>query len=54
MPEEQLISTAMEETHLSAARLQSEKSRTVFQLNSYAEACEKGDWMQVSIDTADH
>src|SRR5450432_4171102 len=51
--DEQLISTAMEETHLPAGRLQSEKSRTVFQLNSYAEACEKGDWMQVSIDTAD-
>ena len=51
--DEQLISTAMEETHLPAERLQSEKARTVFQLNSYAEACEKGDWMQVSIDTAD-
>ena len=50
---EQLISTAMEETHLPAGRLQSEKARTVFQLISYAEACEKGDWMQVSIDTAD-
>ena len=51
--DEQLISTAMEETHLPEGRLQSEKARTVFQLNSYAKACEKGDWMQVSIDTAD-
>ncbi|MEP6950479.1 MAG: aldehyde dehydrogenase (NADP(+)) [Ginsengibacter sp.] len=51
--DELLISTAMEETHLPAGRLQSEKARTVFQLNSYAEACEKGDWMQVSIDTED-
>jgi 2,5-dioxopentanoate dehydrogenase len=50
---EQLIATAMEETHLPAGRLQSEKARTVFQLNSYAEACEKGDWMQVSLDTED-
>lgn len=50
---EQLISTAMEETHLPAGRLQSEKARTVFQLNSYAEACAKGDWMQVTIDTPD-
>ena len=50
---EHLISTAMEETHLSADRLQSEKSRTVFQLNSYAEACEKGEWMQIRIDTPD-
>src|SRR5437016_8927172 len=50
---DELISTAMEETHLAAARLQSEKNRTVFQLNNYADACEKGDWMQVRIDTAD-
>ncbi|MEO8765823.1 MAG: aldehyde dehydrogenase (NADP(+)) [Ginsengibacter sp.] len=50
---EQLISMAMKETHLPQARLQSEKMRTVFQLNNYAEACAKGDWMQVSMDTAD-
>ena len=50
---EQLIATAMEETNLPAERLRSEKTRTVFQLNSYAAACEKGDWMQVRIDTAD-
>ena len=50
---DELIFTAMEETHLAAARLQSEKARTVFQLNSYAEACEKANWMQMSIDTAD-
>ena len=49
----ELISTAMEETHLPEARLQSEKARTVFQLNSYAEACEKGDWMHVTIDKED-
>ena len=50
---EELISVAMEETHLPAGRLQSEKSRTVFQLNNYAEACVKADWMEVRIDTAD-
>jgi len=48
-----LISTAMEETHLPAARLQSEKARTFFQLTSYADACEKGDWMHVTIDQED-
>jgi alpha-ketoglutaric semialdehyde dehydrogenase len=51
--DEELIATAMAETHLPAARLQSEKDRTVFQLTSYANACEKGDWMHVTIDTAD-
>ena len=49
----ELISTAAEETHLTPERLQSEKARTVFQLNSYAAACEKGDWMQVKIDFPD-
>src|SRR6476620_8446951 len=47
---DELISTAMEETHLPDGRLQSEKTRTVFQLKNYAETCEKGDWMQVRID----
>ena len=50
---DQLISTAMEETHLPDGRLQSEKTRTVFQLKNYAETCEKGDWMQVRIDIED-
>jgi 2,5-dioxopentanoate dehydrogenase len=49
---EQLIVTAMKETNLPADRLRSERLRTAFQLNSYAAACEKGTWMQVSIDTA--
>ncbi|WP_315815610.1 aldehyde dehydrogenase family protein [Paraflavitalea speifideaquila] len=39
---DELISTAMQETNLPEARLRNEKARTVFQLNSYAEACEKG------------
>lgn len=51
--DESLIRTAMEETHLFKTRLESEKTRTVFQLNSYADACVKGNWMNISIDTKD-
>ncbi len=47
-----LIQTAMQETNLPEARLKNEKTRTVFQLNSYADACERGDWLEVRIDTA--
>ncbi|MBS1934060.1 MAG: aldehyde dehydrogenase (NADP(+)) [Bacteroidetes bacterium] len=47
-----LITTAMSETHLPEARLKGERARTIFQLNSYADACEKGDWLEVRIDTA--
>ncbi len=47
-----LIQTAMTETNLPEARLRGEKARTIFQLNSYAAACEKGEWLGVSIDTA--
>jgi NADP-dependent aldehyde dehydrogenase len=47
-----LIQTAMLETNLPEARLKNERNRTIFQLNSYAEACAKGDWMDLSIDFA--
>ena len=47
-----LIQTAMSETNLPEARLRGERARTIFQLNSYAEACEKGDWLEARIDTA--
>jgi 2,5-dioxopentanoate dehydrogenase len=47
-----LIETAMQETALPKARLKNEKGRTVFQLNSYAEACERGEWLEARIDTA--
>jgi alpha-ketoglutaric semialdehyde dehydrogenase len=47
-----LISTAMAETNLSEARLHSERTRTLFQLTSYAAACQRGDWLEASIDTA--
>ncbi len=47
-----LIETAMKETHLPEARLRGERTRTVFQLSSYADACEKGEWLEARIDTA--
>ena len=47
-----LIETAHDETHLPGARLKNEKARTIFQLNSYADACEKGEWLEARIDTA--
>lgn len=50
---DELIKTAMQETNLPEARLISERTRTVFQLDSYADACERGDWLEARIDTAD-
>ena len=47
-----LIQTAMQETNLPEARLRNERGRTIFQLNQYADACEKGDWLEAKIDTA--
>ncbi|MDP4245623.1 MAG: aldehyde dehydrogenase (NADP(+)) [Bacteroidota bacterium] len=47
-----LIRKAMEETHLPETRLQNERTRTVFQLASYASACEAGHWLEARIDTA--
>ncbi|HQW83190.1 MAG TPA: aldehyde dehydrogenase (NADP(+)) [Ferruginibacter sp.] len=47
-----LIQIAMSETNLPEARLRGERARTIFQLNSYAEACEKGNWLDARIDTA--
>jgi alpha-ketoglutaric semialdehyde dehydrogenase len=47
-----LIHTAMKETHLPEARLRGERGRTILQLNQYADACERGEWMDISIDTA--
>ena len=49
---DELLQTASEETHLPEARLRNEKARTVFQLHNYADACERGDWLEVRIDTA--
>jgi 2,5-dioxopentanoate dehydrogenase len=47
-----LIQTAMRETNLPEARLRNERARTMFQLTSYAAACEAGSWLEVRIDTA--
>ena len=49
---DELVATAMRETNLPGPRLQGERTRTLFQLNSYADACERGEWLQVRIDTA--
>ncbi|WP_410221049.1 aldehyde dehydrogenase (NADP(+)) [Pedobacter sp.] len=50
---DELIKTAAIETNLPEARLIGERARTVFQLNSYGEAAERGDWLEARIDTAD-
>ena len=47
-----LVQTTMRETNLPEARIRGERARTIFQLNSYAEACEKGTWLEARIDTA--
>jgi alpha-ketoglutaric semialdehyde dehydrogenase len=48
-----LLAVANQETHLPEARLRNERTRTIFQLNSYADACERGDWLEARIDTAE-
>ena len=50
---DELIQIAMKETNLPEARLRNERIRTIFQLTSYADACEKGNWLDIRIDTAD-
>lgn len=49
---DELIQVAMKETNLPEVRLKGERGRTVFQLRSYAKACEEGTWLEASIDTA--
>lgn len=49
---DELLQVAGAETNLPEARLRNEKARTIFQLTNYAEACEKGEWLEVRIDTA--
>ncbi len=49
---DELIITAAQETNLPEARLKGERARTIFQLNSYADACERGNWLEATIDTA--
>ncbi|HTD92412.1 MAG TPA: aldehyde dehydrogenase family protein, partial [Chitinophagaceae bacterium] len=47
-----LLRITGEETQLPEARLRNERTRTIFQLNSYAAACERGEWLEARIDTA--
>lgn len=49
---DELIHTTMRETNLPEARLRGERARTIFQLNSYADACAAGSWLEARIDTA--
>ncbi len=50
---EELITAAQKETHLSEKRLIAECKRTIFQLNSYADATEQGNWLEARIDLGD-
>ncbi len=52
LEQEELIITANRETNLSMAQLTMELKRTIFQLTSYAKACETGSWLDLRIDTA--
>src|SRR5436190_2336378 len=49
---DEVLQIAHEETHLPEARLRNERTRTIFQLNNYADACERGDWLEARIDKA--
>jgi len=49
--EEELVKTAMKETNLSEERLHGELTRTIFQLNQYGAASERGEWLEAAIDT---
>lgn len=47
---DELIAIASKETNLEKQRLEGELKRTIFQLTSYADACEQGSWLDVRID----
>lgn len=49
---DELLQVASSETNLPEARLKNERKRTIFQLTSYADACEQGIWLDARIDTA--
>ena len=49
-----LIAIAEKETNLPPARLRNELTRTCYQLTSYADAAEKGDWRQPRFDPPDN
>jgi len=49
---EDLITTCMTETALSAARIESERGRTINQLKMFATLLREGSWVDARIDTA--
>jgi NADP-dependent aldehyde dehydrogenase len=49
---DKLLQTAAGETKLPESRLKTERTRTIFQLNSYADFCKSGQWLDARIDTA--
>ncbi len=50
---DELLEVAMSETNLPLPRLRNERARTMYQLTSYADACEKGDWLEARINVGD-
>jgi 2,5-dioxopentanoate dehydrogenase len=48
-----LIDIASKETNLQKTRLQTELTRTIWQLNSYGAACEEGSWLEVTISKSE-
>ena len=48
----ELVARAMQETGLPEARLKGEVARTAGQLRLYGEAAQRGDWLDVRIETA--
>jgi len=49
---DELLAVVGRETNLPEPRLRGERARTVFQLNSYAAACEQGAWLEARVDEA--
>ncbi|MER3498150.1 MAG: aldehyde dehydrogenase (NADP(+)) [Chitinophagaceae bacterium] len=50
---DELLEIGHQESHLPEAKLKAERTRTLFQLRSYADACEKGNWLDVRINTGE-
>jgi len=48
---DELLSISSSETNLPEMRLRNERARTIFQLRNYADACERGEWLEARIDT---
>ena len=49
---DEIVATAMEESHLDHARLTGELTRTCFQLGHFAEVLEEGSYLEATIDHA--